>query len=420
MRKINCEELSRILCSLDLGIEEENDSGEGTVLEGCIRWLWIKGDIDPEELAHVEFHIENLAISVAEYDDVFEYGLENETANLHFRNCYFDVESHRLSKKIEFQPRFHNTIISINQYLIEFRECKGSCIFSFPDSSILSFIDNDFQRIRIYQHGRAKMTQKHRFWISFVHNQIEKLELKFQFPCLYPTYCEFIEGNAIDILTWEEVTERGEFNSQDQIVRFDDVQEYNLIRIFISRAERIGERLLKKTRCIRRSSSDFVAMRELFIKLKIIAHARGDIDQENISASYISLIEYVQIKNNPWHKLRFVWQDFLLFWWRYKSSRFYTSWIRPLVYLSIGYFLINAIPFLSIDSTEYLAFCLSSPTKLPFFADNLKEILGAEKFAKSLYGIDRVWLDLLGILRLIWLTLFGYAFKNAIKARGWK
>ena len=418
MREITCEELSRILCSLDLRIDEEKDSGEGTELGGCIRWLRRKGD-DPEELAHVEFHIENLAICVPEYEDVLKYGLENEPANLYFHNCHFNAQSDKLSD-LEIRPRFHNTITSINKFRISFKYCRGSCVFSFPDSSILSFIGNDFHRIRINQFGRDKMTQKHSFWISFARNKIKRLELKFQFPCLFPTYCEFVESNVIDILTWDEVTERGEVNFQDRIVRYDDIQEYNLLRIFIGRSERIGERLLTNIRRVRPSPSDLVGMRELFIKLKIIAQARGDIGQENISASYISLIEYVQIKNNLWHKRRFDWQDLLLFWWRYASSRFYTSWIRPLVCLSIGYFLINAIPFLFIESAEYLTFCLSSPTKLPFFADNLKEVLKDDKFAELLDCVGKVWLDLIGILRLIWLTLFGYAFKNAIRAREWK
>ena len=163
-------------------------------------------------------------------------------------------------------------------------------------------------------------------------------------------------------------------------------------------------------------------MGNLFVRLRNLAHMRGDIGQENIIASYISLVEYAEVKNSEWYKSWRGWQDWLLLGWRWVSSGFYMSWIRPLGWLIGGCLVLNAIPFLffwgeglSFDFDGYWEFCFLSPTRIPFYADGLNAVLGEDRYGEVLWGIGKGWLNFIGIVRLVWIALCGYAFKNAIK-----
>ena len=247
--------------------------------------------------------------------------------------------------------------------------------------------------------------------LTFKGNKFKKLDLDFPFPCEYPISCHFVGGNEIDVLTWDQVVNRREFDHQGNSVKYDDIQEYNLFRIFFGRNEKIGRRLLN-IRYVKRYGERFHDMRDLFVKLKNLAHVRGDIGQENTIASYISLVEYAQVKNDKWYKSWQGWQDWLLLGWRGVSSKFYTSWLRPIVWLVGGYLVLNAIPFLflwgeglSFDFDGYWSFCFYSPIRILFYADGLKAVLGEDRYGEVLWGIDKGWLNVIGVVRLVWLTL---------------
>ena len=260
--------------------------------------------------------------------------------------------------------------------------------------------------------------------LIFEKNKFKELNLDFSFPCKHPINCHFINGNEINILTWNQATNRKQFSSRHKAVDYDDIQGYSLFKTFFSRNEKIGRKLLN-VHYVKHSVSEFkfYDMRDLFIKLKNLTRARGDTGQENIITSYISLIEYAQVKNDNWYKSWQGWQDWLLLWWRGLSSNFYMSWLRPIIWLIIGYSGFSIIPFLFLNFDKYGEFCwfskygefwLYSPAKLPFYIDNLKIVLGENKYKEVLNRINEGWLSLISTLRLAWITLCAYAFKNAI------
>ena len=59
---------------------------------------------------------------------------------------------------------------------------------------------------------------------------------------------------------------------------------------------------------------------------------------------------------------------------------------------------------------EWLEFSVLSPAKIPFYADSLETVLGTK-----MTGFDKIGLHVMGIFRLIWIALCGYAFRNAIR-----
>ena len=159
--------------------------------------------------------------------------------------------------------------------------------------------------------------------------------------------------------------------------------------------------------------------RDLFRKLKHIAHARSDTGQEVILSNYISRIEYQIMRRErigKWYKnLRWYrnWSGRLLMWWRRWSSDFYSSWARPFGWLVGGYLVLNLIPMVWVGDyswREGLEFSVLSPAKIPFYADSLETVLGTK-----MTGFNKIGLHVMGIFRLIWIALCGYAFRNAIR-----
>ena len=150
-------------------------------------------------------------------------------------------------------------------------------------------------------------------------------------------------------------------------------------------------------------------------------------EQMSIIASYIMLIEYAQIKYDfkyeGWYRCYSEWQNWILLGWRKISSNFYMSWLRPTIFLIGGFLCFNLAPFLILwlhglrfDYIGYWEFCLASPTTIPFYATTLETILGKDRYGELLWLVIEVWLDFLGILRILWMTLWGYALKNVLRA----
>ena len=169
-------------------------------------------------------------------------------------------------------------------------------------------------------------------------------------------------------------------------------------------------------------------MRDLFVRLRNLAHMRGDIDQENTIASYISLVEYAGVKNSKWYKSWRGWQNRILLGWRWLSSGFYMSWVRPIIWLLLGYLILNLIPFIwaVLDGIievswenlkKWLNFCVYTPAKIFFYADSLKDVLGDYTYTilEREFLLGEAGLNIIGVLRLVWIWLCGAAFRNAIK-----
>lgn len=111
------------------------------------------------------------------------------------------------------------------------------------------------------------------------------------------------------------------------------------------------------------------------------------------------------------------WQDRLLQAWRRWSADFYKSWSRPLTMVILGYLIFNAFPMFWIDGfsiTDWLAFSLRRIDKVPFFTAGLAE------FHRELYDSltlrSQNWLRLIGLLQVVWVTMWGFAFSKAIRS----
>ena len=430
-KEVSCDELSRVLCFEGVTEESMRKQGWGSALGGYVQWSWADGSDNERGYESIGFSVKNLKIEITDYRDKhysdhdaeIRYGLSDVSASLRFENCHF-FQSNIDETGIKFVPGFYD--LGIGESLSFVRNTEG-CEFSFPDHSRVVFEQNDFTHILVKRNDSNKSKgvslkfKGNKFSgndkskgvsLTFKGNKFKKLDLDFPFPCEYPISCHFVGGNEIDVLTWDQVVNRREFDPHGNVVKYDDVQEYNLFRIFFGRNEKIGRRLLN-TRYVKRYGGRFHDMRDLFVKLKNLAHVRGDIGQENTIASYISLVEYAQVKNDKWYKSWQGWQDWLLMWWRWRSSKFYTSWLRPFGWLVVGYVVLNLIPMIWIGDyswREWLEFSVLSPAKIPSFADSLETILGTK-----MTGFDKIGLHVMGIVRLIWIALCGYAFRNAIR-----
>ncbi len=426
-KRMSCGELSRVLCfeGVPKAKESVRKQGTGSTLGGCVRWSYGEGSDTERGYEGIGFYVKNLEILITDchdkdrfdHDAEIRYGLSNMSASLHFENCHF-LWDNIWETGIKFVPGFYDP--GIGESLSFVRNTAG-CEFSFPDHSSVVFDQNDFTHILVKRNGDNDSKKRKGVSLTFKGNKFKKLDLDFSFPCEYPISCHFVDGNEIDVLTWDQVVNRSKFDHYGNVVKYDDVQEYNSFRIFFGRNEKIGRRLLS-TRYVKRYGGRFHDMRDLFVKLKNLAHVRGDIGQENTIASYISLVEYAQVKNDKWYKSWQGWQDWLLLGWRGVSSKFYTSWLRPIIWLVGGYLVLNAIPFLflwgeglSFDFDGYWEFCFYSPIRILFYADGLKAVLGEDRYGEVLWGIDQGWLNFIGVVRLVWIALCSYAFKNAIR-----
>ena len=421
-KEVSCDELSRVLCFQGVQLENVIKHGGGSTLESCVQWSLASGSDNEIGWDVIVLCVKNLEIDItdgrdkhySDHDAEIRYGLSNMSASLRFENCHF-LGNNIWETGIKFVPEFHDP--DLGESLCFVRNTEG-CEFSFPDHSSVVFDQNDFTHILIKRNGDNRINKRKGMSLTFKENKFRKLDLDFPFPCKYPISCHFVGGNEIDVLTWDQVVNRREFDPHGNVVKYDDVQEYNLFRIFFGRNEKIGRRLLN-TRYVKRYGGRFHDMRDLFVKLKNLAHVRGDIGQENTIASYISLVEYAQVKNDKWYKSWQGWQDWLLLGWRGVSSKFYTSWLRPIIWLVGGYLVLNAIPFLffwgeglSLGFDGYWEFCFYSPIRIPFYADGLKAVLGEDRYGEVLW---EGWLNVIGIVRLVWIALCSYAFKNAIR-----
>ena len=421
-KRVSCDELSLVLCFEGVQESARTQSG-GSALGGCVQWSLASGSDNERAWDVIGLCVKNLEIEITDYRDKdhfdhdaeIRYGLSDMSASLRFENCHF-LWNNIWETGIKFVPEFHDPDRGESFRFV--RNTEG-CEFSFPDHSSVVFEQNDFTHILVKRNGGNN--KRKGVSLEFKGNKFKKLDLDFPFPCEYPISCHFVGGNEIDVLTWDQVVNRREFDPHGNVVKYDDVQEYNLFRIFFGRNEKIGWRLLN-THYVQRYGGGFPYMGDLFVRLKNLAHVRGDIGQANTIASYISLIEYAQVKNDKWYKSWQGWQDWLLLGWQGVSSKFYTSWIRPIGWLVGGMLVLNAIPFLflwgeglSFDFDGYWEFCFYSPIRIPFYADGLKAVLGEDKYGEVLWGIDKGWLNVIGIVRLVWIALCSYAFKNAIR-----
>ena len=422
-KRVSCDDLSRVLSE-----ESMRTQSGGCALEGCVQWSRADGSDNERGYESIVFWIKNLEIEItdcrdkhySDHDAEIRYGLSDVSAGLSFENCHF-LQSNIDETGIKFVPGFDDSDLGES---LSFVRNTGGCEFSFPGRSRVVFDQNNFTNIVVKKNEDHDSDLRKRVYFEFKENKFGRLDLNFPFPCGYPISCHFFGGNEIDVLKWDQVVNRRESDHPGNVVKYDDVQEYNLLSISFERNEKIGWRLLN-TRYAKKYGGRFRDMRDLFVRLRNLAHVRGDIGQENTIANYISLVEYARVKNSKWYKSWRGWQDWLLLGWRWVSSGFYMSWIRPIGLLLLGYFILNFIPFIwagldgirEVSWGKYWDFCVYTPAKIFLYADSLEDVLGDGAYArlKGEFLFGEVGLNTIGIFRLVWIWLCGAAFRNAIK-----
>ena len=413
-KRVTCDELSRYLNIEDDAVwkKEDRRGGVGDFLDGCIKWSKSDGSgIRGKKrwfASGTSIWVRDLDIEL-EADDCgdvdMEYGRGTEgTVDLSFENCFFTSED-AWTTGIKFIPKFENTNINdsyIETYFIFSKNTSDldPCSFSFPGFSEVIFSQNDFKEIVV---ERNIVVDPQKFSegdmvLKFMGNKFERLDLDFPFPFKYPVKFSFLD-NEIDFLNWDEVVCRRRRASSNFVrsVGYDDVQEYSWLGIHFDRNKII--------------SGD----RDLFILLRKLAIERKDMSQEKIIDSYISMIEYTEIKKSKWYKTWEGIEKMILLGWRRWSSNFYMSWLRPLVFLFYGYLIFNAIPMLWIDDyswREWLEFSFLSPKAIYDYAGNLGNLLEPEVTEG-----DKIGLNVVEWGRWIWIILCGFAVKNVFKKK---
>ena len=163
--------------------------------------------------------------------------------------------------------------------------------------------------------------------------------------------------------------------------------------------------------------------RMLFLALRKFGVKNHDNDLVKALEKQLSRIEYFLTKEQ---RVPFLlgrrdwlgyWQDRLLQWWRRWSADFYRSWSRPLTMGIFGYLILNASPIYWIDGfsiSDWIAFSLRRIDKVPFFTAGLRELQGS--LYDSLTLQSKNWLRLIGLLQVVWVTIWGFAFGKAIRS----
>ncbi len=162
--------------------------------------------------------------------------------------------------------------------------------------------------------------------------------------------------------------------------------------------------------------------RYVFITMRQLAAMNNDSRQLTVLDRYLERIEYFLNKGEDTPSLLefFVWfeywQDRVLYAWRRWSSDFYKSWFRPLAMLVIGYLLLNAIPTLMVESfsiSHWINFTLRPVTEIAAYEVSLGRIVGSEY--DTVPASTKTLLKLLGLIELVWVGVWGFAFAKSIR-----
>ncbi len=424
-KRITCDKLSAIL-SIDPEAGKTIRGGVGHLLDNHIKWSRANGKYEI-----LIFEVKNLEIHLAAKEKEFynqdmveiRYGFRGTAVVLQFEDCRFTIDDIDTTR-IHFSPLFYPVDSSSS---FRFIENDINCSFSFPDYSEVTFIGNQGTQISIQRHSVLRETYKYGISLEFKKNNIKRLDLDFPFPSDYPISCYFAGSNKIAVLMWSQLIDSRNFDPYGNLSNYGSTVDFDSFKIVFRRSEHIGKTLLKARYLRRGYSSLYYDMRYLFLVLKNIARMKDDTEQMSIIGSYIMLIEYAQIKYDfkyeGWYRCYSEWQNWVLLGWRKISSNYYMSWLRPTIFLVGGYLFFNLAPFLILwlhglrfDYIGYWEFCLASPTTIPFYTTTLETILGKDRFGELLWLVKEVWFDFLGILRILWMTLWGYALKNVLRA----
>ena len=219
---------------------------------------------------------------------------------------------------------------------------------------------------------------------------------RLQLECHAETY-DFRGVNCVDHLSFKEL----ESDSQDGL-DFD---------IYLGPREKIDPHF-----------DNPLHHRHLFLTLRELASNRQDTRLASTLDKQIDRIDYFLTKEQEvsfrvdWKGWIEYWQDRLLYEWRRLSSDFYRSWLRPLTMFILGYVALNLLPILWIEQFtlhDWLSFSLRPINRMPFYTTELQEMFQPEY--QSLSFESKNWLRLVGLIQVIWIALWGFAFSRSVK-----
>ncbi len=162
--------------------------------------------------------------------------------------------------------------------------------------------------------------------------------------------------------------------------------------------------------------------RKLFLSMKDFGIKKQDVGLVNALDKQLHRIEYFltkeqkvpfRVTGSEWLEY---WQDRMLYAWRRWSSDYYRSWFRPLLIGVLGYVVLNAFPSIWIEEftvSDWIAFSLRRIDRLPFYTVGLEEL--HEAVYKSLSPGSKNWLRFIGLLQVVWVTMWGFAFSKSIR-----
>ena len=346
-------------------------------------------------------HIENLDI-VGSGEVILSW--IGSISKFYFKNCRF-IENGvgSLFLRMIFVPkdeniskaRMLNFVFEKNEFIDDRRDMHiKNYEFCFPKESHVFFSQNNCGNCIVHHNDHEEWKIGEGLSFEFDGNKFGSLRLN----CVIND-CRFIGCNKIENLFMESIIPR----RLDNIRRDIDLNDLKRT-IYLGRNEKIDP-----------NGKNPFYTRQLFVKLKDLAAKKNDVNQENIFSIHLSKIEYAIIKKEKLYKK---WQDRILMGWQCWSSDFYTSYTRPVILLLVGYLALNFIPFLWIECFswyDWLEFSIRNPTKIVFYSEELKTVLGATEYETLSIKLNKIWLDFIGILQIIWLALCGYAFRNAIR-----
>ena len=162
--------------------------------------------------------------------------------------------------------------------------------------------------------------------------------------------------------------------------------------------------------------------RKLFLFARNLAARNHDTRQLIVLDKQLDRIEYFLNKEQDapfimdcriWAEY---WQDRMLYAWRRWSSDFYKSWMRPLAMVMLGYMLFNAMPVLFLDDfslSHWIEFTLRPMGEIAGYEASLSRIVG-EDYDK-LASPDKNILRLLGLMEVVWIAMWSFAFARSIR-----
>lgn len=162
--------------------------------------------------------------------------------------------------------------------------------------------------------------------------------------------------------------------------------------------------------------------RKLFLAMKEVANRTQDLFLTNVIERQIDRIDYYIIKDQEISFLKDPkqwigwWQDRFRYAWRRWSSDFYRSWLRPLLFLILGYLLLNSVPLWLFDFfsfSDWISFSLRPIVSLTSYTKEI-ESLHNDEF-KNVSVTEKNVLNAVGYLQVIWIALWGFALRKAIR-----